>query len=184
MLPTGPVAYSSVPASNRDHETTQLPRWCRRSRADGLGFTDARRGSSEGHRNQFAPPAERFTGNAQGRHALQSAGANWRAGLGHRSRRLPHCQPRPRGICVHSPDPCGHRPGHHVHGQLLGLPRRRERAPHGPGLEPERVSPAGLPDDENRWPHQGSGHPSDRHVPSAPPHGSRRSATASRSPAL
>ena len=57
----------------------------------------------------------------------------------HRPRRAPH-RPAEGREGEHQDHPRRHRRRHHLHGQLLGLPRRRQRGPHGQG--PARTATA------------------------------------------
>ena len=59
--------------------------------------------------------------------------------------------------------PRRHRRRHQLHGQLLGLPRRRQRDPHGQGPA-RRLPQEGLPDDQDRRPHQEGRRRADRPV--------------------
>ena len=67
-----------------------------------------------------------------------------------------HIGRRDRGGGEHPHRPRRDRPRHHLHGQLLGLQRRRQRDPHGQGAA-RRLPREGLPDDQDRRPHQEGG---------------------------
>ena len=62
-----------------------------------------------------------------------------------------------RGRCArHAHHPRRDRPRHHLHRQLLGLQRRRERAAHGQGAA-RRLPRKRLPDDQDRRPSRAGG---------------------------
>ena len=83
---------------------------------------------------------------------------------------------RTRVDAAYSP---GHRPRHDLHGQLLGLQRRREPSPHGQGPE-GWLPPEGLLDGQDRRPDEKGRRRADRPVPPAPPNRRHRPAPAPR----
>ncbi|CAA9548964.1 MAG: Oxidoreductase, aldo/keto reductase family, partial [uncultured Thermomicrobiales bacterium] len=101
-------------------------------------------------------------------------GHHRRGGLQPRPRRLPHRRPRARR--GHPARPRRDRRRDHLHGQRLGVPRRRVRGPDGRGPGPGRLPRQGVPDDQELRPR-----PQSRSLdgqaggePAPPPHRRRR----------
>ena len=100
-----------------------------------------------------APPVK-FDGPTRGEMIYRPLGRTGERGVGAGPRRLPHRQAEGRAG-KHPHRSRGHRSRHQLHGQLLGLQRRRQRNTHGQS-PPRRLPAEGLPDDQDRRPHQGS----------------------------
>ena len=103
--------------------------------------------------------------NGTRRDDLSPPGSDGRASVRAGTRRVPHRRAE-GGTGEHPHHSHGHRPRHQLHGQLLGLPQRRQRDPHGQGPA-GRLPAESLPDDEDRRPNEGVRRAANRRVAEA-----------------